>query len=72
MSEADIPVSEPCPECGADSTITQQLTAAVFGNPISMGHIKTPAGFTQVLDRIHKGSGKRGPRESKFSEHREV
>ena len=72
MSENDVPLSQPCPTCGVTGSVRQELTAATFGNPITMGHVRTPAGFTQVLDRIHKGSGLKGSRSSKFAETREI
>lgn len=72
MPEMTMPLGNPCPFCGKTGSVKQELTTASFGDPVSMGHTRVPAGFTQVLDRIHAKSGKKGPRVSKFAETREV
>ena len=72
MDQHSEPISQPCQDCGMIGHIEQVLQSFSLGNPISMGHIRTPAGFTQVLDKIHKNAGVRGPRKTKFSETREI
>jgi hypothetical protein len=52
MSEMERPLSEPCPTCEAQSTITQMATAAAIGDPIRLGIKKPDAGWNDVLSKI--------------------
>ena len=52
MSEMELPLSEPCPECGVAGNITQMVTAANFGDPVRMGRVKPDAGWNDVLSKV--------------------
>lgn len=50
------PESKPCPECGTDNSITQQIiNPPGFGNAIRMGVRKHDSGFKEVMEKMHKG-----------------
>lgn len=67
MSQMEEPLSEPCPLCGATGHITQQATAANFGDPIRMGLKKPDAGFGDVLKKIKKAHPAGNWSNNKFS-----
>lgn len=48
------PLSESCPLCGSNGTITQMTTTANFGDPVRMGHKRPDAGFNDRLKEIKK------------------
>lgn len=67
MSQMEEPLSNPCPECGAIGTITQQATAANFGDPIRLGIKKPDAGWNDVLSKVKKAHPKGNWSNNKFS-----
>ena len=67
MSEMETPLHNPCPECGSKGTITQEATAANFGDPVRMGHIKPDAGWGEVLSKVKKAHPKGNWNNKKFT-----
>lgn len=56
MAERTQPESQPCPECGTENSITQQIiNPPGFGNAIRMGVRKNDSGFKEVMEKIHTG-----------------
>jgi putative FmdB family regulatory protein len=58
MSEAELPVSEPCPECGSEGTIDQRMSMFAMGDPIRMGIKRPDSGWGDVLNRVKKAHPK--------------
>ena len=54
MSEMEEPLHNPCPECGSKGTLTQEATAANFGDPMRMGIKRPDAGWGDVLNKVKK------------------
>jgi putative FmdB family regulatory protein len=55
ISDRDIPLSEPCPNCGAHDSVVRTICGApIFGDPVRMGRIKPDNGFKEVLQKIHQ------------------
>lgn len=52
MSDMEKPLSEDCPTCESTGTITQEITHAALGDPVTMGHKRPDAGFGEVLSKI--------------------
>lgn len=52
MSARDVPVQEPCPNCGRIGFVRRLLTYGGIADPVLLGKIKPPPGFTSVLKRI--------------------
>ena len=54
ISEAEKPLTEPCPECGSQETIGQLMSTFAMGDPIRMGIKRPDAGWNDVLSRVKK------------------
>jgi putative FmdB family regulatory protein len=67
MSQMQTPTTEPCPECGSEGTVSQQITAANFGDPIKMGIKRPDAGWGEVLSKVKEGHPKGNWGNQKFS-----
>ena len=52
MSEMEEPLHHPCPECGSEGTITQQVTNASIGDSIRLGIHRPDAGWGEVLSKV--------------------
>jgi putative FmdB family regulatory protein len=66
LCEMEIPLSQPCPQCGSEQSISQELTTANFGDPVRMGVKRPDAGFGEVLSRV-KSAHPNGMKSQKFS-----
>ena len=62
LSEREIPINSPCPECGQDNCISQSLSSFLLGDPFIHGspeNRKPPKDFKEgILDRVKKQPGK--------------
>lgn len=48
------PETQPCPACGKENTVKQQVSMFALGDPIRLGVTRPDGGFTEVMDRIKK------------------
>ena len=46
------PEAQPCPACGQQNTVKQQVSLFALGDPIRLGITRPDSGFTEVMDRI--------------------
>jgi hypothetical protein len=47
MSEREMPINQPCPECGSVGTVKQDICAPFLGDPVRQNVTKAPAEFTR-------------------------
>ena len=52
ISEMELPLSKPCPECNTENSIRQEVTSASFGDPIKLGIKRPDAGWNEVLGKV--------------------
>jgi putative FmdB family regulatory protein len=67
MSEADIPLAEPCPECGSEGTVGQLMSTFALGDPIRMGVKRPDGGWGDVLKKVKSAHPKGNWGNQKFS-----
>jgi putative FmdB family regulatory protein len=54
MSEAEVPFSEPCPECGSEKSVERLMSTFALGDPIRMGIKRPDSGWGDVLSKVKK------------------
>ena len=67
MSEADVPLTEPCPECGSTETVERLISTFAIGDPIRLGIKRPDAGWNDVLSRVKKAHPKGHWSDKKYS-----
>ena len=67
LSEMEEPLEQPCPECEAENSITQDATAANFGDPIRLGIKRPDAGWGEVLSKVKEAQPKGNWANKKFN-----
>ena len=54
IAKYDEPLSEPCPSCYKVGYIDRLISGAEICDPVSLGVIKVPAGYNEVVKNIKK------------------
>jgi len=54
IDDRKTPEQQPCPECGAEQSVVQQVTAPMICDPVRVGARKMDSGFKEVLQKIHE------------------
>ena len=54
IAKYDAPLSKPCPSCYKIGYITRLISGAKICDPVSLGVIKVPKGYTEVIKNIKK------------------
>ena len=67
MSEAEVPLSEPCPECGSEGTIGQLLSTFALGDPVRLGIKRPDAGWGEVLSKVKSAHPRANWNNKKFN-----
>jgi putative FmdB family regulatory protein len=50
--DRNLPVDQSCPECKSPGTVSMAISAANFGDPISLGIKRPDAGWGEVLAKV--------------------
>jgi putative FmdB family regulatory protein len=58
MKEMELPLTEPCPECGSKNSVKQEVSVASIGDSIRLGLKKPDAGWGEVLNKVQKAHPK--------------
>ena len=67
MSDREVPLSEPCPECKETGHVIQTIKSVNVGDPVVLGKERLPQKFKEgVLSKVKKMPGA-SQRESKFN-----
>jgi len=70
ISDYDAEIAKPCKECGAENSLEQYFSHITpIADPVNLGRIAIPHGFSQVLKNINKRAG--GDVQAKFSQKNE-
>ena len=54
IADYNIPLKEPCPSCFHVGYISRLISGAKICDPVSLGVIKVPKGYTEVIKNIKK------------------
>jgi putative FmdB family regulatory protein len=72
MSEADNPLSEPCPECDSQGTVDRLVSTFAVADPIRLGIKRPDSGWNDVLSKVKSAHPKGNWSNQKFSPTRGV
>jgi len=56
ISNMDIPLSNPCPECEEKDTILRICFSPPIGDPVRLGIIKPDSGVREILKKVQKNN----------------
>ena len=54
IADYNIPLKEPCPSCLHVGYISRLISGAKICDPVSLGVIKVPTGYNEVIKNIKK------------------
>ena len=54
IANRDVPVNEPCPECGKTGGVERVIAAPQIGDAYRMGRSNLPSTWTDTLSKIKK------------------
>lgn len=53
IADRKSPEIEPCPNCKAENSVSQQVSPVSFGDPVRMGFAGKDRGFRDVIEKVH-------------------
>lgn len=56
MTNIDIPIAQPCPQCGVQNCIIRICHSPPIGDPVRLGIIKPDSGMREVLKKIQNNN----------------